>query len=146
MRATRSYWGGERSHRVDDTEEPLGERDYILTTPRSHSGDALIGAIARLTLYRVYLLYIYIYIYIYIAFISFIAFVGDRRLYFGVYRVYRVTRPNIDVPRPNIDAPVDIISRHLDSIKASPAPWLLVELIRGSFTMRALPAPRGSSS
>ena len=33
---------GGRSHRVDDTEELLGGRDYILTTPRSYSGDAII--------------------------------------------------------------------------------------------------------
>ena len=92
----------------------------------------------------------------FIAFISFIAFVGDRRLYFGVYRVYFVTRPYIDVTRqyidvtwrvyivtrPNIDAPVDIISCHVaDSMRASPE-WLLV-VNRGSLNMRALPvAPR----
>ena len=36
--------GGGRFYRVDDTEELLGGRDYILTTPRSHggAGDAFI--------------------------------------------------------------------------------------------------------
>ena len=39
MMTPRSHW--ERDY-IDDTEEPLGERDYILTTPRSYSGDAII--------------------------------------------------------------------------------------------------------